>query len=632
MSLVQCCEKWGNRVSKVFDGCLYSVVIVVTSSLCVSSAAAQNTIHVPADQPTIQAGINAAHNGDTVLVAPGTYKENIDFKGKDITVTSGATSYSGAAATVITASGYGSVVNLSTNEPSTAILNGFTVQGASGDIPYSPIPGIAITGSSPTITNNVVQQNIGCGIAVSQGASPTIQGNDIRQNRAALTHQEPAGYCGAVAGTGLFIGEAGTVTVIGNIIEENSVVGGFPDPDNTNGAAITADYTTKLILINNIVRNNIGFAQDGLDYQLGHSSHDTLVMIQNLFYTDASASAEADSGVFVGGAFQPPYPTVIEINNSIYSNEGLQGTYAAGSTIDNNIFDDLNPKSEGGLSCIAGAEAAPLAIGNNDILPPTRPLLGEQGGCPLGPANISLDPQFIDPSSGNFQVQRSSPTIAAGNITAPMIPATDLAGKNRTVCGTIDMGVYEVHPQPATVVTSSNNPSVGGTSVTFTAHVPGNCNIPTGTVTFMDGTNALGTVALSAGASATLTTSSLTVGTHIITVTYPGDFNFDASTSAPLTQVVTGYPTSMILTVIPNPADAFAPIQLISTVSSQFGKPTGSVVFTAGATTLATAPLNGSGNASVTISTLAPEHTRSSRPTQQILTSPPALRRSSLKR
>jgi parallel beta-helix repeat protein/putative cofactor-binding repeat protein len=506
---------------------------------------------------------------------------------------------------VITASSYGSLVKISTNEPSAAVLNGFTIQGASGTTANYPIAGILISGSSPTITNNVVQQNIGCGIAVVQGASPTIQGNDIRRNRARLAgEQELTGSCGAVAGTGLYINGGATVTVTGNIIEENSVIGGLPSVYGTNGAAITAGFTRRLVLMNNIVRNNIGFAQDGLDYGLTDTGPDTLVMVQNLFYTDSSASASTDSQVYVGGAFQPPYPTVIEINNSIYGSEGFQGTYAAGSIIDNSIFDDWSPKSEGGIVCIAGAQTAPLTIGNNDIVPPTRSLPDEPGGCPLGAANISLDPQFIASGSGNFHVQRSSPVIAAGDITAPMIPAADLAGKNRTVCGTIDMGVYEVHPQPATVVTSSNNPSVGGTSVTFTAQVPGNCNIPTGTVTFMDGANALGTVALSAGASATLTTSSLTVGTHIITVTYPGDFNFDASTSAPLTQVVTGYPTSTTLTVTPDPADAFAPIQLSSTVSSQFGKPTGSVVFTAGATTLATAPLNGSGNASVTIATL----------------------------
>lgn len=51
-------------------------------------AQAQQTINVPADQPTIQAAINAATNGDTILVAPGTYAENINFGAKAITVAS----------------------------------------------------------------------------------------------------------------------------------------------------------------------------------------------------------------------------------------------------------------------------------------------------------------------------------------------------------------------------------------------------------------------------------------------------------------------------------------------------------------------------------------------------------------
>ena len=45
-------------------------------------------IHIPADQPTIQAGIEAATGSDTILVEEGTYFENINFLGKPVTVAS----------------------------------------------------------------------------------------------------------------------------------------------------------------------------------------------------------------------------------------------------------------------------------------------------------------------------------------------------------------------------------------------------------------------------------------------------------------------------------------------------------------------------------------------------------------
>jgi Bacterial Ig-like domain (group 3)/FG-GAP-like repeat/Transmembrane protein 131-like N-terminal len=94
----------------------------------------------------------------------------------------------------------------------------------------------------------------------------------------------------------------------------------------------------------------------------------------------------------------------------------------------------------------------------------------------------------------------------------------------------------------ATVLTSSQNPSSYGQAVTLTATVTsqGFKGPPTGTVSFFDGTRNIGNSQINSSGAATLTTSTLAVGTHSMTATYNGDANFAGSTSPILNQVVQG--------------------------------------------------------------------------------------------
>jgi len=87
-------------------------------------------INIPADQPTIQAGINVSVDGDTIMVYPGTYLENIDYNGKNITVaslflTTQDTTF--ISQTVIDGNQNDSVVTFENGEDSTAVLCGFTI-------------------------------------------------------------------------------------------------------------------------------------------------------------------------------------------------------------------------------------------------------------------------------------------------------------------------------------------------------------------------------------------------------------------------------------------------------------------------------------------------------------------------
>lgn len=146
------------------------------------------TIYVPEDYEVIQAAINAAGNGDVVLVSPGTYYENINFNGKAITVaslyyTTQDTSY--ISQTVIDGNQAGSVVTFENGENSNSHLTGFTI--VNGNARYGG--GIYCYQSVfPDLNDLIIAHNTasscGGGITCGESSSPSLSNIQIKYNNA----------------------------------------------------------------------------------------------------------------------------------------------------------------------------------------------------------------------------------------------------------------------------------------------------------------------------------------------------------------------------------------------------------------------------------------------------------------
>lgn len=145
----------------------YIYVTIILSLLCVNTLTFAATIDVPADQHTIQSGIDVAKDGDTVLVANGIYKGegnvNIDFRGKQITVKS----LNGAEATIIDCGREAETRGFTFHNEEThdSVLDGFTIRNGVHELGG----GIYCNNASPTIKNCVITEN--------RSVAPQLQGH-----------------------------------------------------------------------------------------------------------------------------------------------------------------------------------------------------------------------------------------------------------------------------------------------------------------------------------------------------------------------------------------------------------------------------------------------------------------------
>jgi hypothetical protein len=154
--------------------------------------------------------------------------------------------------------------------------------------------------------------------------------------------------------------------------------------------------------------------------------------------------------------------------------------------------------------------------------------LSATGGTSGNPITFSI-------LSGPGSITGSTLTInGAGSV---VVAANQAGNATYAAAAQVTQSIV-VNPAPAAIaVANSASTVLAQNAVTLTATVSSPAGVPTGTVSFLDGTTPLGPGTLSGGV-ATLTTSSLAVGMHSISAVYSGGTNFAASTSATLTQCV----------------------------------------------------------------------------------------------
>ena len=400
------------------------LVISVISLVLFSSLSFGATINVPTDYSTIHAAIDAASDGDTVMVADGTYtgegNKDLDFKGKAITVQS----ENGAENCIIDCENDGRGFYFHTGEGADSVVSGFTV--TNGRVADNGA-GIYCSSSSPTIRNCIISNNTayggetfnsyGGGISCNL-ASPSITNCTISNNRCSGVggFSETYGYGGGISCTG------SSPTITNCTISNNTVSGRWSSGGGIYCASSSSPTINKCTISGNTVVTSVSRAAPSGGGIYCSSSSPTITNCLISGNTASGGGSGYGGGISCSSASSPTIMNCTLSNNTAF---GYDLSYGGG------IYS--RSSSPAITNCILWDNTP------DEIYGPTDATYSDIKGGYSGLGNINSDPLFV--SSGAYELQANSPCINSGTSTGA--PSTDIDGTPRPQGAGYDMGAYE---------------------------------------------------------------------------------------------------------------------------------------------------------------------------------------------